>query len=204
MKRVLSLLLVCVLLMFSFAGCAKPADPAVNSAEPVQGSVVPAPDSAEPAIPEIPKTTIKIVQEPYYVCSAASIGIEKGWYKELGISFDPEPYGTVITGEDTTQFVASQKGDMIDQPTVQMMGAIKDMPPVKTFVFNSIFYGSVVLGQPDSKTVQDFKNEGKSTEEAIKLAVQQLKSANFAYDGTASSNSFVSSALGLGGLRRMI
>lgn len=168
----------------------------------------PAPDSApavsqggqEPAVPVIPETAIKIVLEPYYVCSAASIGIEKGWYKELGISFDPEPYGTVITGEDTTQYVASRKGDMIDQPTVQIMGAIKDLPPVKTFAFNSIFYGSVVLGQPGTKTVEDFKKEGHSEAEAVKLAVAQLKGGSFAYDGTASSHSFVTSALQMGEL----
>ena len=197
MKRKLFFSTVATLMIvLMIVGCAAPAsvlqEPENTSAQPSDET------GGAPAIPTIPETTIKIVQEPYYVCSAASIGIEKGWYKELGISFDPEPYGTIITGEDTTQYLASQKGDMVDQPTVQSMGAIKDLPPIKTFVFNSIFYGSVVLGQPGSKTVADFKAEGKTTQEAIALAMEQVREKSFAYDGTASSHSFVTSCLQLG------
>lgn len=197
-KKTIAMVMVACLFLMCLAGCGAQPTQQESTAEPA-----PAPEATTaeaPAIPTIPESTIKIVLEPYYVCSAACIGIEKGWYKELGINIDPEPYGTVITGEDTTQYVASQKADMIDQPTVQIMGAIKDLPPVKTFVFNSIFYGSVILGQPGTKTVDDFINEGMDAKEAIQAAMSQLKGADFAYDGTASSHSFVTSSLNMGGL----
>ena len=193
-RKLFRIFIAMTMAVLLLAGCTTPAAPTQEPApEATADAAVPA--EGAPAIPVIPETTIRIVQEPYYVCSAASIGIEKGWYKELGISFDPEPYGTVITGEDTTQYLASQKGDMVDQPTVQSMGAIKDLPPIKTFVFNSIFYGSVVLGQPGMKTVADFKAEGHAHQEAITLAMEQLRGKTFAYDGTASSHSFVTSCL---------
>jgi ABC-type nitrate/sulfonate/bicarbonate transport system substrate-binding protein len=199
MKKYLLLVLAFIMVLSVAVGCA-PASTQAPTEAPADSGQGSGTVGEAPAIPTIPETTIRIALEPYYVCSAGIIGIDKGWYKEVGISFDPPPYGVIVTGQDTTQFIASRKGDMIDQPTVNIMGAIKDIPPVKTFVLNSIFYGSIVLGQPGTKTVNDFLAEGKSQEEAVKLAVEQIKGKKFAYDGTASSNSFVTSALGLGGL----
>jgi len=135
----------------------------------------PAKAGGKPAIPEIPQVSVRAVQEPYYVCSASSIGVDKGWFKEVGITLVPEPYGKVITGGETVQMIASKNMDMVDQPTMQILGAIKNLPPVKVFVYDSIFWGSIVLGDSRFKTVDEFQKEGLSLNDAIKEAVAQIE-----------------------------
>ncbi len=159
-------------------------------------SAKPAAASGKPAIPDIPQVTVRAVQEPYYVCSASSIGLAKGWFKEVGITFAPESYGKIITGGETVQMIASKNMDMIDQPTMQVLGAIKNLPPVKVFVYDSIFWGSIVLGDPAKfKSVEDFQKEGLPLNEAIRRAVSQIESKKWGTSGSPGDMSFVKTVL---------
>ncbi len=156
--------------------------------------------SGKPAIPEIPQVNVRAVQEPYFVCSASSIGLAKGWFKEVGITFVPESYGKIITGGETVQMIASKNMDMIDQPTMQVLGAIKNLPPVKVFVYDSIFWGSIVLGDQKYKSVEEFQKEGLPLNEAIKRAVSQIRGKKWGTSGSPGDMSFVKTVLAQGGL----
>ncbi len=160
----------------------------------------PAATGGKPAIPEIPQVSVRAVQEPYFVCSASSIGVDKGWFKEVGITLSPEPYGKIITGGETVQMIASKNMDMVDQPTMQVLGAIKNLPPVKVFVYDSIFWGSIVLGDSRFKTVEEFQKEGLSLNEAIKKAVAQIKGKRWGTSGSPGDMSFVRTVLEQSGL----
>lgn len=153
----------------------------------------------KPAVPTIPKVSVRAVLEPYYVCSAAIIGIEKGWYDEVGITFAPPPYGKVVTGAETVQMVASQTIDMIDQPTIHLLGAIRDLPKVKAFVYDSMFWGSIVVGNPKFKSADEFMAEGMDLEAALRAAIEQIKGRRYGYDGTTGSLSFVNTVFAKGG-----
>lgn len=157
------------------------------------------PAAEKPAIPSIPKVTVRAVLEPYYVCSAAIIGIEKGWYDEVGITFSPPPYGKVVTGAETVQMVASQTIDMIDQPTIHLLGAIRDLPKVKVFVHDSMFWGSIVVGNPKFKSAEEFMADGDTPEQALEKALAQIKGKRYGYDGTTGSLSFVNTVFRKGG-----
>jgi len=150
----------------------------------------------KPNIPTIPQVEVRAIQEPYYVCSAASIGLDKGWYEEVGIKIVPEPYGKVVTGGETVQMLASRNMDMINQPTMQVLGAIKNLPPIKVFVYDSIFWGSIVLGNPDNfKSVEDFQNEGLPLNEALRKAVSQIDGKAWGTSGSPGDMSFVKTVL---------
>lgn len=153
----------------------------------------------KPSIPAIPKVSVRAVLEPYYVCSAAIIGIEKGWFDEVGITFAPPPYGKVVTGAETVQMVASQTIDMIDQPTIHLLGAIRDLPKVKAFVYDSMFWGSIVVGNPKFKSVEEYQAEGMPLDEALRTALAQIKGKRYGYDGTTGSLSFVNTVFTKGG-----
>lgn len=154
----------------------------------------------KPKIPEIPQHGVRAVQEPYYSCSISIIGIEKGWFKELGITFLPEPHGKVVTGAETVPMLASKTIDMIDQPSIFALGAIKDLPPVKVFVYDNIFFGYAVLGQPEYKSVEEFTAEGFTHAESIEKAVAQMEGKRMGYDGSPSARSFIATVLGKSGL----
>ena len=47
------------------------------------------------ADPQIPEKEVKLVQAPFNDHSYGSIGIEKGWFKESGLTVTPEPNGTI-------------------------------------------------------------------------------------------------------------
>jgi ABC-type nitrate/sulfonate/bicarbonate transport system substrate-binding protein len=193
MRRLASVVLVLAAFLLVFSLSEALASGKTESAKPAS-------TSGKPAIPDIPEVNVRAVQEPYYVCSASSIGLAKGWFKEVGITFGPESYGKIITGGETVQMIASKNMDMIDQPTMQVLGAIKNLPPVKVFVYDSIFWGSIVLGDQKYKSVEEFQKEGLQLNEAIKRAVSQIRGKKWGTSGSPGDMSFVKTVLDQGGL----
>lgn len=153
-----------------------------------------------PEIPEIPEKEVRLAIGPYFTNTGLIIGLSEGWYKELNITFLPKPYGVVVPGIDQVNYIASRAADMSNQPTTLLLSAIKDLPPVKTFVFQNQFFGYLVIGSSEDKSIEDFKAEGLKHTEALSETMKQLEGKKVSYDGAASAYSFVATALTMGGL----
>lgn len=145
--------------------------------------------------PEFQDRKVKIGIGPYFTNSALIIGIEKGWYDELGITFLPEPYGIVVPGVDQVNYLASEEADMTNQPSILYLSAIKDLPPVKTFVYQTMFCGYCIIGRSEDKSIGDFKAEGLGHQEALKATIEQLEGKRFGHTGCAGSISFIKTLL---------
>ena len=51
---------------------------------------------------DIPAATVKFGMRPYADNTFYVIGMKKGWFKEVGIEFDPAPYGLKANDSDVT------------------------------------------------------------------------------------------------------
>lgn len=163
------------------------------------GTVVTAQKSA---VPEIPQVNIVFAHAPYVDHTQAIIGIEKGWFEEVGITITPKPYGKVISGQDAGKILSGRGADVISGSPALLLSAYKTIPPFKVFVLGDIFQGNAIMAQPKKgyKSVQEFVQEGLEPKEALRKAVGQLKGKRIGYPPIAPIQAFLTVALKKAGL----
>lgn len=158
--------------------------------------------AAQPAEPTIPQVKVRFGHFPYLDHTQGIIGLEKGWFKEVGIEFDPPPHGKVLATEGGVQALASGTVDVMSASAVFMMPSFKNVPPFKWFVHGDLFQGYALMAQPDAgyKSVEELVAEGMSRDEAIKVAVGQMKGKRFAYPSEAAIKGFIDLMLSKAGM----
>jgi ABC-type nitrate/sulfonate/bicarbonate transport system substrate-binding protein len=148
--------------------------------------------------PEIPEQRVRFAHAPYIDTSAAFIGMEKGWFDEVGVVIDDQTLFTPI--ENAASFIASGSADVVDAGLVQILPSMNTIPDVRVFTHHDIFQGQAIMGQSEYKTVDDFVGEGMSLDEAIKSAVAQMEGKNLLLAPDPASSNFARVFLGAGGL----
>jgi len=156
----------------------------------------------EPAIPTIPEVEVSFGHEPYLDHTQGVIGMEKGWFKDVGITITPEPNGDVVSSENTVGVLAAGTYDVLSGSSVLFLPAYEEIPPYKSFVHGDMFQGYAIMAQPDAgyKTVQDFIDEGMEPTEALGAAAEQMMGKRFAYPPEAAIKGFINLALDKGGM----
>jgi hypothetical protein len=138
-------------------------------------------DRFTPAAPEpgttIPAATIKFGMRPYADNTFYVIGMKKGWFKDVGIAFDPAPYGLKANDSNVTTLLLNGQLDIISEFCPLMLPTYKDSTKLKCIAFTDNFLANAILANPKLKlkTFKDYIAEGNSYEEALKLALAPLK-----------------------------
>jgi hypothetical protein len=114
---------------------------------------------------------------PYADNTFYVIGMKKGWFKEVGIDFDPAPYGLKANDSNVTTLLLNGQLDIISEFCPLMLPTYKDSPKLKCIAFTDNFLANAILANPalKLKTFKDYIAEGKSYEEALKLALAPMK-----------------------------
>lgn len=135
-----------------------------------------APAPPEPGV-EIPAATIKFGMRPYADNTFYVIGMKKGWFKEVGIDFDPAPFGLKANDSNVTTLLLNGQLDIISEFCPLMLPTYKDATKLKCIAFTDNFLANAILANPDLKlkTFKDYIAEGKPYEEALKLALAPMK-----------------------------
>lgn len=125
----------------------------------------------------IPKATIKFGMRPYADNTFYYIGMKKGWFDEVGISFDPPPYGLKVNDSNVTTLLLNGQLDLISEYCPLMLPTYKDSTKLKCVGFTDNFLGNAILANPKLKlkTFKEYIAEGKPYEEAIKATLAPLK-----------------------------
>jgi ABC-type nitrate/sulfonate/bicarbonate transport system substrate-binding protein len=143
----------------------------------------PAADAASsyiPATPEpgtdIPQVTVTFGMRPYADNTFYVIGIEKGWFKEVGITIEPAPYGLKTTENQWVSILLNQQVDVNTATCSIMLPSYKTTDQLKCAGFAVTFFGSVMLANPKLglKTVRDYAKGGATFEEALRSALEPL------------------------------
>ena len=147
---------------------------AATTANAVEDRFAPAPP--EPGV-DIPAATIKFGMRPYADNTFYVIGMKKGWFKEVGIDFDPSPFGLKANDSNVTTLLLNGQLDIISEFCPLMLPTYKDSTKLKCIAFTDNFLANAILANPDIKlkTFKDYIAEGKSYEEALKLALAPMK-----------------------------
>ena len=188
-----------------------PADPA--PAEPAglqEGDVVWSSDEVQPndmpsviqieaeKNPTIPEVDLTLAMAPYNDHSYGVIGIELGWFSELGLTVSPN---VTDVPQVAPQLLAGevQIGTMCASCWVPTLDQTTDN---KMITFSDTYLGQAILGSPDGGFVgvEELMEQGLSFEEAVTEAVGQLPGKSWAYAAEVSAKPFRDYVLGVAGV----
>ena len=157
-------------------------------------------DMVEPAIEEV---TLNAVLLPYFDHSQASIGLAKGYFADVGITFAPDGQGTILSSADqAVPVMASGNHDIMSFVPQGLMPAVASLPKTVQFTIGDLFLGYALMAQPDSgyKSFKEFRAEGASSEDAFRMTVEQMRGKRFAFPAEAAIKGFIDLSLSKAGL----
>ena len=114
---------------------------------------------------------------PYADNTFYIIGMKKGWFEDVGIKFDPAPYGLKANDSNVTTLLLNGQLDIISEFCPLMLPTYKDAAKLKCIAFTDNFLANAILANPalKLKTFKDYIAEGKSFDEALKAALAPME-----------------------------
>ncbi|MGW1551575.1 hypothetical protein [Streptomyces sp. NPDC002346] len=133
-----------------------------------------------PAAPEpgtdVPPVSVKYALRPAADNSMLVIAMQKGWFKDAGITISPPPYGLKATFDNATPFVLNGTADMAAMDSNTILGSLRTQKKLKMAIFTDSFYGMYILANPKLhlKTFDEYRAEGMQPKEALQAALKPL------------------------------
>jgi ABC-type nitrate/sulfonate/bicarbonate transport system substrate-binding protein len=159
------------------------------------------PAASDAAATEIPKATVRFAHEPYFDHTQASIALEKGWFKDVGITIDPDNKGVVPQSDQVAGFIASNRVDVASASAQLLMPSVGKLPPVKLFTLGDLFKGYALMGPSDAQTYQQMVEGGADPATALKQSVEQMRGKRFCFPSEAAIKGFITQVVKAGGLK---
>lgn len=146
---------------------------AAQAAEADLAKFMPAPPEPGTAIPE---ATIRFGMRPYADNTPYIIGMKKGWFKDVGISFSPAPYGLKANDSNVLTLMLNGQLDMISEYCPLILPTYRTSRVLKCIAFTDNNQAFAILANPKLhlKTFKDYIAAGKSFNEALKLTLAPL------------------------------
>ena len=107
---------------------------------------------------------------PYADNTFYVIGMEKGWFNDVGITIEPAPYGLKTTENQWVSILLNEQVDINTATCSILLPSYKTTDQLKCTGFAVTFFGSVMLANPKLglKTVRDYAEGGAIFEEALR------------------------------------
>ena len=150
----------------------------------------------------MPQVTVRFGMRPVANDVIYVIGMKQGWFKDVGITIAPAPYGNKSTFNNAVPLLIDHQLDIegLDPiPTIATLGSVKD---IRFIGLSDIFLGYQILAAPDThaKTVGDFMKQGMSFKDAMNKTLSQLKGQKFTVPPIISDRGFLDAAFSAAGM----
>jgi ABC-type nitrate/sulfonate/bicarbonate transport system substrate-binding protein len=133
---------------------------------------------------------------PYADHTYVKIGLEQGWFKDVGINLEPR----VIKVDQIVPFLKNGTLDVVSTPPAVLLASYENAPNLVHFVFGDLFQGYALMGPKTAKTFSELSAGGRSPTSAIEEVMSQVKGKVFAYPPEAAIKPFIELILQRGGL----
>ncbi len=129
-------------------------------------------------------------------------GIKQGFFKDVGLTITPEPYGRKVLPDQAIPLLVNKEIDAQTLYPPDVIAAMDSVQSVRFIAFSDLFQGFAVLANPKSgaKTVGQFMAEGLPFAEALKKTMAQLKGKRFATAPQIDNRIFLDIVFSGGGL----
>jgi len=135
--------------------------------------------SSQPEIPTIPTKSVVFSQSPFVDQTYAVIAMKKGWFEEVGIKIEPEPYGKVLLPAQVVSMLIAGGIDVGNLFNPMLASLLSESSEITLFCYADVFYGRAIMGQSKYKSLEEFMKEGLDAKEAWAKAISQLKGKTF-------------------------
>lgn len=160
------------------------------------------PATPEPGT-EIPQVEVTFGMRPYADNTFYVIGMEKGWYEDVGITITPEPHGLKTTENQWISILLNRQVDINSGTCSMLLPSYRSTDQLKCLGLAVTFYGQAMLADPKLglKTVGEYMAEGDiSFEEALKKALTPLVGETVYVPASIASKEFIETPFRLAGL----
>lgn len=150
---------------------------------------------------EIPPVDVRFAMWPYGDTTIAFIGIEQGFFDEVGIHLVP-PQGETLLLDQTAGELLSGQLDVSSGYMPLLIQSFPYQPDIKMIQLQDVYVGNYLLASPTvgAKRYEYFSDVGERFARAAKSAVRQIKGKRVALSTVGNNRAFFSTLLGFSGL----
>src|SRR4029077_21195077 len=106
----------------------------------------------QPATPEpgteMPQTTVQFGMRPYADNTYFVVGIQNGYFKDVGISIQPEPNGLKTTEQQWVSILLNRQVDVNSATCSALLPSYRTTDQLKCIGLAVTFYGQAMLANP--------------------------------------------------------
>lgn len=159
------------------------------------------PATLEPGT-EIPTVAVKFGMRPYADNTYFVVGMEKGWFKDVGIEITPAPYGLKTTEAQWVSLLLNHQVDINSATCSALLPSYKTTDQLKCVGFAVTFYGAVMLANPKLglKRLTDYMTPGATLKDGLAKALTPLAGKKVYVPASISEKVFVELPFKLAGL----
>lgn len=151
---------------------------------------------------DLPQAKMSLGMRPFANDLIFVAGIKEGFYKDVGLTITPEPYGRKVLPDQAIPLLVNKQIDAQALYPPDVIAAMDTVQNIRFIAFSDLFQGFAVLANPKSgaKTVGQFMAEGLPFADALKKTMAQLKGKSFATAPQIDNRIFLDIAFAGGGL----
>jgi hypothetical protein len=163
--------------------------------------------SYTPAVPEpgtdIPQVTVTFGMRPYADNTFYVIGIEKGWFKDVGITIAPTPYGLKTTENQWVSILLNRQVDINSATCSILLPSYKTTDQLKCAGFSGTFIGSM-LANPKLglKPLSYYMSKGATFKDGLRQTLTPLVGKTVYVPAALSEKEFNEVPFTIAGLNR--
>ena len=145
---------------------------------------------------DIPPADVRFAMWPYGDSAIAFIGIEQGFFNDVGIHLNP-PHGETRLIEQTPGELLSGQLDMSSGYMPLLIQSFPYQPDIKMIQLHDVYVGNYLLASPSvgARSYEYFSEAGEPFGQAAKSAVQQIKGKRIALSTVGNNRAFFSTLL---------
>jgi ABC-type nitrate/sulfonate/bicarbonate transport system substrate-binding protein len=151
---------------------------------------------------EIPQVEISLGMRPYANDLIFVAGIKQGFYKDVGLTITPAPYGRRVLPDQAIPLLVNKQIDFMALYPPDVIATMDSVKNIRFIALTDLFQGFAILARPGSnvKTVGQFMAQGLNFQEAMKQTMAQLKDKTFVTAPVVDNRIFLETVFSLGGM----
>jgi ABC-type nitrate/sulfonate/bicarbonate transport system substrate-binding protein len=151
---------------------------------------------------DVPQVEVSLGMRPYANDLIFVAGIKQGFYKDVGLTVTPAPYGRKVLPDQAIPLLVNKQIDFMALYPPDIIATMDSVQNVRFIALTDLFQGFAVLARPGSnvKTVGQFMSDGLNFEEAMKRTMAQLKGKSFVTAPVVDNRIFLETVFSLGGM----
>jgi NMT1-like family len=158
-------------------------------------------DKASPGT-DVPQVETSLGMRPYANDLIFVAGIKQGFYKDVGLTITPIPYGRKVLPDQAIPLLVNKQIDFMALYPPDVVATMDSVKNIRFIALTDLFQGFAILARPASsvKTVGQFMAEGLGFSEAMKRTMTQLRGKSFVTAPVVDNRIFLETFFSLGGM----